>query len=219
MTSRHWVKLFLKTLIIGGLTTAIVGFVVRWNEFMPYFTEAKVFDIISTAIWLIGMGFLFSVISQMGFFAYLTIHRFGSGIFKSLWSPVQLVLIIFALFDLVYFRYQAFAKAGENLLPYIGLAAIPLVAGIITAWLKMRQTNTSAFIPALFFMIVATIVEWMPALRVNDHSWLYLMAFGLLACNAYQLLILHKINAQSVQQREALARQTGKDRQTKSKFI
>ncbi len=150
MTSRNWVKLFLKTLVIGGLTTAIVGFVVHWNEFMPYFTEVKVFNIISTIVWLVGMGFLFSVISQMGFFAYLTIHRFGLGIFKSFWNSVQMVLLIFALFDLVYFRYQAFAKAGESLIPYIGLAAIPLAAGILTAWLKMKQTNKAAFIPALF---------------------------------------------------------------------
>ncbi len=68
-------------------------------------------------------------------------------------------------------------------------------------------------------MIVATIVEWMPALRVNDHSWLYLMAFALLACNAYQLLILHKLNAQSVQQREVLAQKSGENKQAKSKFI
>ncbi|MGG5254648.1 KinB-signaling pathway activation protein [Neobacillus sp. SM06] len=212
MTSRNWVNLFLKTLVIGGLTTAIVGFVVRWNEFMPYFTEGKGFDIISTTVWLVGMGFLFSVISQMGFFAYLTIHRFGLGIFKSYWNSVQMILVMVALVDLVYFRYQAFAKAGESLVPYIGLAAIPLAAGIITAWLKMKQTNKAAFIPALFFMIVATIVEWMPALKVNDHSWLYLMALALLACNAYQLLILPKLNAQSVQQREVLAQKTRKNK-------
>lgn len=207
VTSRNWVNLFLTTLIIGGLTTAIVGFIVRWNEFMPYFTEMKVFDLISTTIWLIVMGFLFSVISQMGFFAYLTVHRFGLGIFKSvsLWNVVQVVLTIFVLFDLVYLRYQVFAKAGESLLSYLGLAAIPLVTGLAVAWLKVRQTNKAAFIPALFFMIVVTVIEWVPVLRVNERSWLYLMVFALLACNAYQLLILHKLNAQSEQRREELA--------------
>ena len=44
-------------------------------------------------------------------------------------------------------------------------------------------------------MIVGTLVEWVPVLRVNETSWLYLMMFALLACNAYQLLILHKLNA------------------------
>lgn len=224
MTSRNWVKLFMTTLFIGGFTTAIVGFIVRWDEFMPYFTEMKIVDIILTTLWLIGMGFLFSVVSQMGFFAYLTIHRFGLGIFKSasLWNAVQVVLTVFVLFDLVYLRYQAFAKAGDSLLPYLGVAAIPLLAGLVVAWWKMKQSNQAAFIPALFFMIVVTVVEWVPVLRVNEHSWLYLMVLSLLACNAYQLLILQKLNAQSEQQREQLAKRRAtptKNKQAKSKSI
>ena len=116
VTSRNWVRLFLTTLSIGGLTTAIVGFIVRWNEFQPYFTEFKILAILSTSIWLIVMGFLFSVVSQMGFFAYLTIHRFGLGIFKSvsLWNAVQVVLILFVLFDLVYLRYVNFCRPGRK---------------------------------------------------------------------------------------------------------
>jgi KinB signaling pathway activation protein len=204
VTSRNWVRLFMTTLFIGGLTTAIVGFIVRWNEFEPYFVELQIIDILSTLIWLIVMGFLFSVISQMGFFAYLTVHRFGLGIFKSasLWNAVQIVLVLFALFDLVYLRYDNFAKPGESILPYLGLALILLVISLIVAWYKMKQTNREAFIPALFFMIVVTLVEWVPVLRVNEKSWVYLMMFALIACNAYQLLILHKLNNKSEQERQ-----------------
>jgi KinB signaling pathway activation protein len=199
VTSRNWVKLFLTTLAIGGLTTALVGFIVRWSEFQPYFTEFKITDILSTTIWLIVMGFLFSVVSQMGFFAYLTVHRFGLGIFKSawLWNGVQLILTVFVLIDFVYLRYVSFAKSGDSILPYIGLAFFILIISLAVAFFKMKQTNKGAFIPALFFMIVATIVEWMPVLRVNERSWLFLMMSALLACNAYQLLILHKLNARS----------------------
>jgi KinB signaling pathway activation protein len=206
VTSRNWVKLFLTTLMIGGITTAIVGFIVRWDEFSPYFTEFKIMNILSAIVWLLGMGLLFSVISQMGFFAYLTVHRFGLGIFKSvsLWNAIQSVLILFVLFDLVYLRYEAFAAKGESVIPYILPAVIVLVIGLVVAWLKMNQTNKDAFIPALFFMTVATIVEWMPVLRVNEHNWLYLMVFSLMACNGYQLLILHKLNAQSQLERQKL---------------
>jgi len=204
VTSRNWVKLFLNTLLVGGITTAIVGFIVRWNEFEPYFTEFKLIDILSTLIWLIVMGFLFSVISQMGFFAYLTVHRFGLGIFKSvsLWNAVQIVLILFGLFDLVYLRYDNFADPGDSVLPYFGPAIILLIGALAAAWYKVKQTNRDAFIPAVFFMIVVTLVEWVPVLRVNEHSWLYLMMFALMACNAYQLLILHKLNIQSQQERQ-----------------
>jgi KinB signaling pathway activation protein len=219
VTSRNWVKLFLTTLTIGGLTTAIAGFIVRWSEFQPYFTEFKLLDILSATIWLIAMGFLFSVISQMGFFAYLTVHRFGLGIFKStwLWNGVQLILTLFVLVDFVYLRYVSFAKVGDSLLPYIGLAVLILVISLIVAYLKMKQTNKGAFIPALFFMIVATIVEWVPVLRVNEKSWLYLMMFSLLACNAYQLLILHKLNARSEQERKKFEESKPKKNKTSKK--
>jgi KinB signaling pathway activation protein len=207
VTSRNWVKLFFMTLLIGGITTAIVGFIVRWNEFEPYFTGLKIFDIFSTFIWLLGMGFLFSLISQLGFFAYLTVHRFGLGIFKSvsLWNGVQVVLILFALYDLVDWRYTKFAEKGDSLFLFFIPAMILVFVGLVTAWFKMKQTNREAFIPALFVMIVVTLVEWVPAIKVNERSWLYLMMFALMVCNAYQLLILHKLNAKSVEERQKRA--------------
>ncbi|MGX1902008.1 KinB signaling pathway activation protein [Thermolongibacillus altinsuensis] len=195
MNSRKWVKLFLSTLVVGGISTGIVGFAIKWNEYKHLFASFDVKEIISVLIWLIGVGFIFSVISQMGFFAYLTIHRFGLGIFRSvsLWNSVQLVLIAFVLFDLVYFRYQLFAEEGESLFSYIGIAVFIFIFGLIVAYIKMKQTNKEAFVPALFFMTVVTIIEWFPVLRINEESWLYLMLFPLLICNAYQLLILHKL--------------------------
>jgi KinB signaling pathway activation protein len=219
VTSRNWVKLFINTCLIGGLTTAIVGLIVRWNEFQPIFADIKIVEILSVLVWLIVMGFLFSVISQMGFFAYLTVHRFGLGIFKSvsLWNGVQAVLIIFVLFDLVYLRYQSFAKSGDSILPYIGVAAFLLAVSLLVAWIKAKETNKEAFIPALFFMIVVTVIEWVPVLRVNEHSWFYLMLFALLVCNAYQILILHKLNAQSDRRREELAANPKAGGKTKKK--
>ncbi|MDF2856888.1 MAG: KinB-signaling pathway activation protein [Neobacillus sp.] len=207
VTSRIWVKLFMRTLLVGGVTTAVLGFIVRWSEFQSYFTEFQIIDILATTIWLLFMGFLFSVISQMGFFAYLTVHRFGLGIFKSvsLWNAVQIVLILFVLFDLIYLRFDNFAKEGDSILPYIGLAALLLVISLVVAWYKSKQTNREAFIPALFVMIVVTVIEWVPVLRVNEKSWLLLMMFALLACNAYQLLVLHKLNAESANERRKLA--------------
>lgn len=203
MNSRNWVRLFLSTLLVGGITAGVVGFIVRWSEFQPFFIDFDLKEILSIFFWLIGVGLIFSIISQMGFFAYLTIHRFGLGIFKStkLWNAVQIVLILFVLFDLVYFRFKSFAEAGESIVPYLGLAALITIVGLIVAFIKSKQTNKEAFIPALFFMIVVSTIEWVPVLRVNEESWLYLMLFPLLACNAYQLLILHKLNQSSIKQK------------------
>ncbi|PLR96413.1 KinB-signaling pathway activation protein [Bacillus sp. T33-2] len=212
MTSRNWVKLFLSTLLVGGLTSGVVGFIVKWDEFEPYFVHFEVIDIISTFLWLFGVGLIFSILSQMGFFAYLTVHRFGLGIFKSvsLWNTVQVVLIAFVLFDLVYLRYQAFAEKTEGIVPYLLLAVFIFVVGVAAAFLKAGQTNKEAFIPALFFMVVVTVVELVPVLRVNEISWIYLMLFSLLACNAYQLLRLHKLNQKSLEERNQATKKPSK---------
>lgn len=153
----------------------------------------------------------------MGFFAYLTVHRFGLGIFKSLWNPVQVLLIAIALFDLVYLRFNSFAESGDSILPYIGLAGIVLAVGLIVAFLKVKQTNREAFIPALFFMVVVTIIEWVPILRVNEHSWLYLMLFPLLVSNAYQLFVLHKLNQKSLEERKALEQKKNASKKSQKK--
>lgn len=202
MTSRNLVKLFFSTLLVGGVTTGIVGFLIRWGEYQSLFSNFEVLQILSVLFWLFGVGLIFSIISQMGFFAYLTIHRFGLGIFKTLWNSVQIVLILFVLFDLVYFRYKVFAEQGESLFSYILIAGFILIVGIVSAAWKVKLTNKQAFIPALFFMVVVTTIEWMPALRVNEESWLYLMIYPLVICNAYQLLILQKLNESSIEERK-----------------
>ncbi|MEH7248722.1 KinB-signaling pathway activation protein [Neobacillus niacini] len=216
MTSRIWVRLFMTTLLIGAITTAIVGFIINWNEYVHYFTDFRILNIVSALFWFVLWGVLYSVISQMGYFAYLTVHRFGLGIFKSvsLWNGVQVVLIVFVLFDLVYLRYETFANSGDSLLPYIGLAALLLIPAVVTAWYKAKQTNREAFIPALFFMIVVTVIEWFPVLRVNEQDWVYLMLFALLACNAYQLLILHKLNLKSQQERQRIESKRSSNKKT-----
>lgn len=196
MTIRNWLRFFFSTIFLGGIITGILGFLIRWSEFQPYFTELNIGAILSTFIWLIGVGFIFSVVSQVGFFAYLFIHQFGLGLFRSLslWNAVQIFLIIVVLFDLIYLRFQKFAGEGESLLPYIGVAIFILIAGLITAYFKAKTTSRTTFVSALFFMVVITILEWLPVLGVNDEGWLFLMIFPLIACNAYQLLVLPKYN-------------------------
>ncbi|PMC34114.1 KinB-signaling pathway activation protein [Bacillus sp. UMB0899] len=192
MNSRNWVRLFLSTLLVGGVTTGIIGFLLKWSEYKDLFLNFDIIEILSVLFWLFGVGLIFSVISQMGFFAYLTVHRFGLGIFRSvsLWNFVQIILILFVLFDLVYFRYQLFSTEGESYTPYILLALYIFIFGVIVALLKRKDTNKEAFVPALFFMTVVTVIEWFPALRVNQEDWLLLMLIPLQICNAYQLIML-----------------------------
>ncbi|HDR7664729.1 KINB signaling pathway activation protein [Bacillus wiedmannii] len=195
MNSRKWVRLFFTTLFLGGISTVIIGFVLEWDKYVKFFQNFDGKEILAVSFWLMGVGFIFSVISQMGFFAYLTIHRFGLGMFRSpsLWNAVQLFFIAFVLFDFVYLRSILIANGEVSLGNNILVAGVLFMFGAIVAYIKSKETNRKAFVPALFFMVVVTILEWVPALRINDTDWLYLMVIPLLLCNAYQLLILHRL--------------------------
>ncbi|KAB2458128.1 KinB signaling pathway activation protein KbaA [Bacillus sp. CH126_4D] len=195
MNSRKWVRLFFTTLFLGGISTVIIGFFLEWDKYAKFFQNFDAKEILAVSFWLMGVGFIFSVISQMGFFAYLTIHRFGLGMFRSpsLWNAVQLFFIAFVLFDFVYLRSVLIANGEVSLGNNILVAGVLFVFGAIVAYIKSKETNKKAFVPALFFMVVVTILEWVPALRINDTDWLYLMVIPLLLCNAYQLLILHRL--------------------------
>lgn len=195
MNSRKWVRLFFTTLFLGGVSTVIIGFVLGWDKYAKFFQNFDGKEILAVSFWLMGVGFIFSVISQMGFFAYLTIHRFGLGMFRSssLWNIVQLFFIAFVLFDFVYLRSVLIANGEVSLGNNILVAGVLFMFGAIVAYIKSKETNKKAFVPALFFMVVVTILEWVPALRINDTDWLYLMVIPLLLCNAYQLLILHRL--------------------------
>ncbi|MGD7046358.1 KinB-signaling pathway activation protein [Jeotgalibacillus proteolyticus] len=219
MTIRSWIRFFTMTLLVGGITTGIVGIAVRWNELVDLLNGQDAVEVISVIVWMIGVGMTFSVISQMGYFAYLTIHQFGLGIFRSLklWNAVQLVLVAFVLFDLVYFRFQAFAGEGDSLLPYIGLAVFLLAAGLLVASLKSKQATASVFPSTLFFMVVVTTLEWLPVLRSNEGYWLVTIMFTLIATNAYQILALPRYNKRSVKEREErLARKEARQKEQKA---
>jgi KinB signaling pathway activation protein len=198
VNSRKWVRLFLTTLLLGGISTILIGFILGWDKYAKFFQNLDGREVLMISFWLLGVGFIFSVISQMGFFAYLTVHRFGLGMFRSssLWNAVQLFFIAFVLFDFVYLRSVLVANGNVSFGNNILVAGVLLLFGVIVAYIKSKETNRKAFVPALFFMVVVTILEWVPALRINDTDWLYLMVIPLLLCNAYQLLILHRLIGQ-----------------------
>ncbi|MFC7322214.1 KinB-signaling pathway activation protein [Halobacillus campisalis] len=194
MNSRKWVRLFLTTLVIGGVLTLLSSFIIKSDSYAEVFQPFQMFELLGLLLFFSGLGFIFSVISQMGFFAYLTIHQFGRGIFKGSWTSIQLFLIAFTIFDLIYFRYQA--AEDSSIWPYIFTALGLLLVSLVIAYLKAKETNKQAFVPALFFMVVVTSVEWVPALRAASSDYVWLMIIPLVVCNAYQLMLLHRLTAE-----------------------
>lgn len=193
MDTRNLVNFLLKTFIIGGIAGLVISFFTNAHEYATYLNPLDLWELFGLVIFFVGLGLTFSVVSMTGFFAYLFVHRFGLSIFRSFWSTVQVLLIAFILFDLVYFPYTG--SEGTNIFWFILMAVALLVYSWIIAKIKAKETNRSAFIPALFFMIVVTTVEWVPGLQVQGTDYAWLMIAPLLACNTYQLLALHRINA------------------------
>ncbi|MFP3919958.1 KinB-signaling pathway activation protein [Lysinibacillus telephonicus] len=210
MTIRNWIKFFFMCLIIGGVITGAAGIIVRWNFFGSYLAAGEIGEFIAAFAWMIFLGFTMSVIAQAGFFAYLTLHQVGIGIFKTLtlWNWVQVLLILIVVFDLVIFRFAPAAQSFSDWLFYGGLLIFLIFGAIATAMKKVQLTGKKhVLISSLFFMIVITSLEWIIALmgrQENIDTYVALLLFPLVAVNAYQLLALPKYNAKSDEDRKKL---------------
>lgn len=221
MTIRSWFKFFFNGLLIGGFVTAVLGLIVRWEFFSGYIQAGEIWQFVGALLWMVFLGFTMSVVAQMGFFAYLTIHQFGVNIFKTLtlWNWVQLLIIIVVLFDLIFFRFRLTSDDTGRTVLYLILLASLMIVGGITAYLKAKWTKKHTLISALFFMIVITTLEWLPALMVrsgNIDEWVTILLYPLLAVNAYQILMLPKYNAMSEEDQKKLEERR-KNRKKKAK--
>ncbi|RCK09617.1 hypothetical protein DT075_39505 [Bacillus licheniformis] len=103
-----------KKTFVSALFLMFVFTVMEWFPALRVNEEDWLYLMLLPLFWFIGVGMIFSVIAQMGFVIFLTIHRFALEIFRShsLWNSIQLFLIIFVAFDLVYLRFLFFEKDG-----------------------------------------------------------------------------------------------------------
>src|SRR5699024_2504543 len=104
LNSRKLVSMFFKTLFIGGLAGFVASFFVNWQNYSAYLSPFDGFNLLGVALFYLSYALVFTVIAQTGFFAYLFIHRFGQGFFKTFWPVVQVFLMLFVLF-VIYFFY------------------------------------------------------------------------------------------------------------------
>lgn len=220
MTIRNWLKFFLNAMLIGGVVTGVLGLFIRWDDaFAKYFEASQWSEFFAAFAFMVIMGFTISVITQMGFFAYLTIHQMGVNIFRTLtlWNWVQLLIIAIVIFDLIFFRFKPNAETTGQIWLYVVLLLILIVVAVVVAIVKANITKKHTLISALFFMIVVSTLEWLPVLMVradNVDSWVTLLLFPILAVNAYQLLALPKYNAKSDEDRKKLEERRKARRET-----
>lgn len=192
MNVRKWFFLFWSCMAVGAVVTAVAGSIMQWTDqsfgFMGL--EAAGFNAVMMAL----VGTMIGAFSQMGFFAYLTLNYISLSIFrkKYLWNALQAYTTIFAVFGLGYMLYEK-----RDILNGWIFWALPLVLAIgavIVAVVKTKQTNMTAFIPTLFVMYVVTFIEAWPSLGAETNtSAIVFMFIPLFACNAYQVLMLHRL--------------------------
>lgn len=197
-------------MLIGGVVTGVAGIIIRWNFFSSYLAAGEIVEFFAAFVWMIFLGFTMSVIAQAGFFAYLTIHQIGVGVFKTLtlWNWVQVLLMIVVVGDLIIFRFAPVAESAKDWLFYGGLLIFLISSAIATAIKKVQLTGKKhILISSLFFMIVITCLEWIIPLmgrKGNIDTYIALLLFPLIAVNAYQLLALPKYNQKSNEDRKKL---------------
>src|SRR5699024_3903346 len=156
-------------------------------------------ELLGVVLIYLGYALVFAVVAQTGFFVYLFIHRFGIGFFKSFWPLVQLLLILFALFVMVYlFSYHI------HLWFKVVLSAVVLITAFIVARLKVKKTNQSAFVPSLFVMTVITALELSLVLRAGNIPFVIIMVVTVLTATAYQLLILNEVTEVSEEHKKRI---------------
>jgi KinB signaling pathway activation protein len=149
-------------------------------------------------IFMIFGASMISVLSQMGFFAYLTVRFIALGFFRRkmiYWTILQGLFVLIAIVDLAYIRYSNYEGTDRTLLSFCIMPLFILIVSVGVAYWKVKQTNNSAFIPTLFFMSAVTILEAVPAFSLDEtgSSYAIFMIVPLLVCNAWQIMQLHKI--------------------------
>ncbi|MED4754500.1 KinB-signaling pathway activation protein [Brevibacillus choshinensis] len=190
MSLRKYGWLFFTTLLLGGLGGALVAFIFDLEKL----TESSAGNFFVGTLMYVLYGMTISIVAQMGFFAYMTINYFAKTIFKTpaMWKSVQVFLVVFVFFDMIYLRYTSLGEGG-SIGPFLVEPILLLIVAVVTAFGKSNLTNRTAWIPTLFFMFVVTALEWIPALKeVDVHSTLSMLV-PLLFCNVWQVMQLHRL--------------------------
>ena len=201
MTLKYLIQFYRNTLLIGVIVTYISSLIFGYDKVTKYLVAGEVGEFVAASIWFVVVGLLVATISQLAYFIYLFINQLCIGIFGKIWPHVQIVVTVFTIFDLVYFRFLRFGGT-DQIISFIWLPIVVIIFAIITSNIKNKQSKKNLWIPSMFFMIVMTTVELIPFLRVEDTSWIYLTIFGLLLCNSYQLIMLPKYNELSLEERK-----------------
>jgi KinB signaling pathway activation protein len=183
MTIRKLFFLFWTTLLIGGISAPVIGGILQ------ELTGPIGLDI-ERQLWA---GVMFGAVAQMGFFAYMVFNMVAVGFLRNqtVYQGLQLLLTLGALYQAAMWGWQK--EDSPSLLNTLILPGTLLIAGLMAAWFKQKATKPEAFVPTVFFMVTATMLEAIPSLEQRSIEMVLLMVCSLLVCNAWQIMQLHRL--------------------------
>ncbi|MGM0884337.1 MAG: KinB-signaling pathway activation protein [Bacillota bacterium] len=190
MNLKKWFFLFWSSMAVGAVVCVVTGAVMQWTD--PEFGFLGFKAVGFNALMMAMVGLMIGAFSQMGFFAYLTLNYIALSVFgkKYLWNALQGYTTIFAAFGLGYLLYE---QRMNNWFFWL-LPLVLLICSALVSWLKVKQTNKTAFVPTMFLMFVITFIEAWPALQGETNvSAIVFMMVPLFACNAYQIMMMHRL--------------------------
>lgn len=187
---RKWFYLFWTTLLIGAGGAVIAGLALQIGNGGIQFKGTA--DLLLYSLILLGYGVLVSVYAQLGFFAYLILNYTGIGVFpRKAWRYIQLVLAVLALFepDVPAHLCQRRPERPDGFDARCGYS-VHCTYRILA---QNAQHERVSLGPDLFFMTAITIVEIIGVLRIGvDNATIFILV-PLIACNAFQILMLHRV--------------------------
>ena len=187
MTLRKLIYWFFSTLILGCLTAIILGFL---------FEQIAGEVLFGSLTGQLLLGLTLAAVAELGFFAYLVFNWLAKGLLrkKTVYDTVMILLILVLIGNLLYLNATKYQ--GEDFWLHLLVPTVIVLSAIIVAGLKRKWTNQSAYIPTLFFIIVATTIEAIPSINPKEGEVPLLIMMHtvlvLLACNAWQILQLHR---------------------------
>ncbi|MFD1395789.1 KinB-signaling pathway activation protein [Kroppenstedtia eburnea] len=180
MTIRKMFFLFWTTVALGIVTAPVASLFVIWVLGSPGVSFTSI-------LWA---GVMFGVVAQMGFFAYLVFNMVAKGFIRN--PYIYQALQLLAMAGVLTWLYQISTRQTGTPGPWV-LPLVILGVGVVAAWFKAKATSRASWIPALFFMVVATVLEAIPSLEQNSFPMILLMVLVLLICNAWQMMQLHRL--------------------------
>ena len=105
---------------------------------------------------------------------------------------LQLAVVIVILFDLVYLRMTNFEGTG-SVLSYFDFTCYYIGNFLSSRLLEGKDDESECFYPNTVLYVPVSILEAVPALRLDNETSSLFMLAPLLVCNAWQILILHKV--------------------------